>query len=31
MRSEGVFGQPITPPEGADPQTRLLNFSGRRE
>lgn len=31
MRSPGVFGPKIEPPPGADAQTRLLNFTGRRE
>lgn len=30
-RSEGVFGAEIPIPEGADPQTCLLAFTGRRE
>ena len=31
VRSGGVFGDAIPAPEGADPQTRLLAFTGRRE
>jgi uncharacterized protein (TIGR03086 family) len=31
MRSPGVFGPEIESAGGADPQTRLLNFAGRRE
>ncbi|CAL9473303.1 hypothetical protein SUDANB121_02897 [Nocardiopsis dassonvillei] len=30
LRSEGVCGAELTPPEGADEQTRLLAFLGRR-
>ena len=30
MRSSGVFGPRIEPPEDADEQTRLLAFTGRR-
>jgi len=30
MRSRGVFGPEIEPPPGADDQTRLLAFTGRR-
>jgi uncharacterized protein (TIGR03086 family) len=31
MRSDAVFGPEIPVGEGADPQTRLLAFTGRRE
>lgn len=30
MRGPGAFGPELTPPEGADAQTRLLAFVGRR-
>ncbi|CAN5708065.1 maleylpyruvate isomerase family mycothiol-dependent enzyme [soil metagenome] len=30
MRGGGAFGPALTPPEGADPQTRVLAFLGRR-
>ena len=30
MRANGVFGPKVEPPPGADEQTRLLAFMGRR-
>ncbi len=30
MRVPGGFGPEVSPPPGADPQTRLLSFTGRR-
>ena len=30
VRGEGVFGPALTPPEGADAQTRFLCFTGRQ-
>ena len=30
LRREGVFGEKVEPPEGADQQTQLLCFLGRQ-